>query len=64
MEKGKEYRIALEIIADLDPGLWKVARDIAREVLGQKPRWRGKRKRGGAFKEYEHKWEISRRDRC
>ncbi len=64
MEKGKEYRFALEVIAGLDPGLWKVSRDIAREVLGYQPRWRGKAKRGGIFQEYWKKWENSRKGRC
>ena len=37
---------ALQRIVDLDPGLWKTAKDIAREALGLKSRWRGKGKTG------------------
>ena len=37
---------ALQRIVDLDPGLWKTAKDIAREALGLKSRWRGKSKTG------------------
>jgi hypothetical protein len=37
---------ALQKIIDLDPGLWKTAKDIAREALGMASRWRGKSKTG------------------
>lgn len=37
---------ALQRIVDLDPGLWKTAKDIAREALGLKSRWRGRSKTG------------------
>ncbi len=36
----------LQKIVDLDPGLWKTAKDIAREALGLESRWRGKSKTG------------------
>ena len=39
-----EYFKALEKISSLDPGLWQTMQDIANEVLGKRPRWRGKKK--------------------
>lgn len=38
------YEEALLAIVSLDPGLWLTMQDIANEVLGRKPRWRGKKR--------------------